>query len=150
MQVQQNGKIRQIVIDGSERLISKSDFERSFKDAHVFGGNLPEGGRFSPRGMVFAGLVGTPANVAASEYQKKAIWDRLVEKYGDEDGRLRIRNDDGTPTGALQDLDTLIDATDFGESNSLVWSVGREPRVHRPPLYPRACRGDARADGLQP
>lgn len=138
MKVQRNGKIRQIVIDSSERLITKGDFEDSFKDAHVFGGDLAEGDQYSPRGMVFAGLVGTPANVAASEDQKKAIWDRLIEKYGDEGGSLRVRNDDGTPTGALQDLSAIIGATDFGER---LWQMPGAMRVQAE-VYAKTANGD--------
>ncbi len=138
MKVQNNGRIRRIVIDSSERLISKGDFQDSFKDAHIFGQDLPEGDRYSPRGMVFAGLVGTPANVAASEAQKDAIWDRLIEKYGDEAGRLRVRNDSGSPTGALEDLAAIIGATDFGER---LWETPGALRVQAE-VYSKTPKGD--------
>jgi hypothetical protein len=116
MKIQQDGKVRKILIEDGDRLISEEDFEDCFKNAHVFGGDLPRGGRLSPRGIVFAGLVGTPANVAASEDQKKAIWERFVEKHGKESGGVvRVRRGDGTPTAALKDLNAIIGVTDFGE-----------------------------------
>jgi hypothetical protein len=110
MKVQRDGKLRKIQIDHSERLISKEDFEDCFKDAHVFAEDLPEGDGFSPRGMVLAGLVGTPSTVAASEDQKKAIWERLIEKHGAEIGGIRVRGDDGTSTVALEDLNAAYSA----------------------------------------
>lgn len=138
MKVQQDGKIRQILIGSGERLITEDDFEDAFKDTHVFGGNLPEGDKFSPRGMVFAGLVGTPANVAASEEQKKAIWARLIEKHGGEGGKLRVRHDDGVPSGALQDLEAIIGVTDFGER---LWQTPGAMRVQAQ-VYAKTAKGD--------
>lgn len=138
MKVQQKGKVRQIVIDSSERTVSEDEFEDSFKDAHVFGGYLPQGGKFSPRGMVYAGLVGSPANVAASKEQKKAIWNRLIEKHGDEDGRVRVRSDDGRPTGALEDLQAIIGVADFGER---LWRTPGAMRVQAE-VYAKTSNGD--------